>query len=151
MSEVVFKQELLIPVYEEAYALCEKHWNETEEQYRNAEYNPDKEALRNYEQFGMSRYFTCRKDGELIGHIYFIIFKHLHTQQLTANEDFFYFLPEHRKGRNAYRLLQYALKVLKEDMGCVQVGMSSKLTGGKPIDKFLERMGFTEVAHFYVI
>lgn len=151
MGRIVYAEEPLLSCYDEAYDLCEKHWYESEEKYRNSEYNPDKAVLTSYENAGMAKYFTARLDGELIGHIYFIVYNHLHTQQKTANEDFFYFLPEHRKGRNGLRLLQYALKVLKEDLGCVQVGMSSKLTGSTPIDKLLKRMGFNHVANFYVI
>lgn len=150
MNKVVYAEENLIPVYQQAYALCYKHWLETECKYRNAAYDPNYEQLVAYEQQGFARYFTARLDGEIIGHIYFMVFDHLHTQKKTANEDFFYFLPEHRKGSSAIRLLKYAVKSLKDE-GCVTVGVSSKLTGKKNINKLLERMDFQHVANFYVI
>ena len=150
MGKIIFAKELLIPMYDAAVALCEKHWNETEEQYRNAAFNPDKEQLIHLESIGWSRYFTARLDGELIGHLYFAVFNHTHTQMKVATEDFFYILPEHRKGTTAVRLLKMALRTLRLE-GCSQIGMSSKLTGSKPIDPLLLRMGFTHVSNYYVI
>ena len=158
MSEVLnaptqvlnIQQESLVDAFDEAGVLWKAHWKETEVAYRTAPLDPDYVQFTRLEELGWSRYFTARVDGKLAGHLYFIVYTNRHTRTKTATEDFFFFMPEHRLGMNALKLLRFAVASLKAE-GCDQVGMSSKLTGAKDIDPFLRRAGFRHVANYYVI
>ena len=149
-DEPVYALESLVRSMHEAVILWSGHWKETEAAYREADMNPDFKQFAALESAGMSRYFTARVKGQLVGHLYFIVHKNRHTRTLTAVEDFYYFLPEHRHGSDAIKLLRYAVDSLKRE-GVQQVGMSSKLTGKKNIDPILKRVGFRHVANFFVI
>lgn len=142
--------ENLPDVFPEATALWGRHWVETEQPYRGVPMNPDYEQFTKLHEAGWARYFTAREDGKLVGHLFFIVYKNRHTQTKTAIEDFYFFLPEYRRGSSAIKLLKYAVDTLKAE-GCVQVGMTSKLTSGRGIDPILKRVGFSHVANFYVI
>ena len=147
---ISFQLEPLVPCFKEVFPLWEQHWAETEVGYRTAPMNIDYEQFSRIEELNWSRYFTARDDGVLVGHLYFIIHKNRHSQTKNAVEDFFFFIPEYRKGRNAIQLLRFAISSLKAE-GVEQIGMSSKLTGKKDIDPFLRRVGFRHVANFYVL
>ena len=143
-------QESLIDAFDEAMVLWAQHWKETEQAYRASPMNPDYDQFKAIEAAGWSRYFTARLGGKLVGHLYFIVYPGRHTKTLSAVEDFYFFLPEHRKGMDALKLLRYATGCLKGE-GCDQVGMSSKLTSNRDIDPLLRRAGYRHVANFYVI
>lgn len=149
-AEPVFALESLVAAMHESIVLWNEHWKETEVAYRNADMNPDFKQFAALESAGMSRYFTARVRGELVGHLYFIVHTNRHTRTLTAVEDFYFFMPEHRRGTDAIKLLRFAVDALKRE-GVQQVGMSSKLTGKKNIDPILKRVGFRHVANFFVI
>jgi L-amino acid N-acyltransferase YncA len=150
MTTPVFALESLFSTFDETNALWRAHWGETEAAYRKAPLDPDVDQFRRLEELGWSKYFTARIDGKLVGHLYFIVHTNRHTRSKNAVEDFYFFLPEHRKGMDAIKLLRYAVAELREQ-GCEQIGMSSKLTGTKDIDPLLRRVGFRHVANFYVI
>lgn len=147
---VLFAQESLVASFVEATFLWKAHWDETEVGYRKFPMKPDYKQFGSLETNKMSRYFTARVDGKLVGHLYFIVHTNRHTQTKTAVEDFFFFLPEHRRGSDAIKLLRYAVDQLRAE-GVEQVGMSSKLTGKKNIDPILKRVGFRHVANFFVL
>lgn len=149
-AQIVFANESLVASLLETTRLWQQHWAETETAYRKFPMNPDFKQFGAMEKAGMSRYFTARVDGELVGHLYFIVHTNRHTQTLTAVEDFYFFTPAHRKGMNAIKLLRYAVDQLRAE-GVEQIGMSSKLTGSKNIDPVLKRVGFKHVANFFVL
>jgi predicted acetyltransferase len=63
---------------------------------------------------GGLRFFTCRKDGEMIGYIIYFIAPHLHYRTcLTAFEDIYFLKKEYRKGRTGIRMFQFAEDALK--------------------------------------
>lgn len=140
----------LVKSFDEALVLWTAHWAETEVAYRQAPMKPDYEQFTRLEELNWSRYYTARLDNKLVGHLYFIVYPNRHTSTKTAVEDFYYFLPDHRRGMDAIKLLRFAVADLKSE-GCDQVGMSSKLTGNRDIDPLLRRVGFRHVANFYVI
>jgi len=147
---MIFALEPIDTSPDETVALWEGHWAETEEAYRKSPLNPDWAQFKRLDEVGWGRYFTARVDGKLAGHLYFILHTNRHTQTRTAVEDFYYFTPAHRRGMNAVKLLRFAVTILKAE-GAEQIGMSSKLTGGKNIDPILKRVGFKHVANFFVM
>lgn len=149
-GQIEFALESLVMNFPHTLLLWKQHWAETEVHYRNAPYNPDLKQFTALEQSGMSRYFTARVDGKLVGHLYFIVYNNRHTSTKIAVEDFYFFEEAHRKGANAIKLLRFAIDALRAE-GVTQIGMSSKLTGKKNIDPILKRVGFRHVANFFVL
>lgn len=149
-GDLVFTEASIAASPRETSVLWERHWSETEVNYRKSALNPDWQQYLATERAGASRYFTARRDGELVGHLYFIVHTNRHSQAVNAVEDFFFFMPEHRRGHDAIKLLRYAIACLRSE-GVVQIGMSSKLTGTKDIDPILRRVGFRHIANYYVI
>lgn len=146
---IIFSSESLMYCLPEAFVLWQKHWEETEALYRKHEMRPNIDQFYKLEAGGLSRYFTARDDGKLVGHLYYIVHVGRHTSKPEATEDFFYILPEYRKGFNALKLIRFAVQSLKDE-GVEAIGMSSKLTSGRDIDPLLKRAGFRHVANFYV-
>lgn len=147
-ADLVFARERLQDIANEVASLWRAHWQETEG-YRHVQpYEPDFMQYARMEQNGMFAEYTARIDGKLVGHIGYIIHKSRHTSKLNAVEDYFYLLPEARRGFWALQLLRYAIADLKR-IGCAQIGMSSKLTND--IRPLLKRVGFEHVAEFHVM
>lgn len=145
--ELLFQRESLRDTIDEVRLLWQSHYAETE-QYRRLPLCPDEAQFFRMEEMGMWRQFTARADGQLVGHLGYIVHQDRHTSVLCAIEDYFYLLPAHRAGSNAIRLLRFAIASLKEE-GCQQIGMSSKMT--HDIDPLLRRVGFACVAKLYLL
>ena len=146
---LTFHKESLKDCLEEIKPLWFSHWKETEG-YRDIQgYSPDISQFLYMEELGWFAEYTARnEDGKMVGHAGFIIHKSRHTSKKTAIEDYFYLLPEARQGMAAVKLLRFAIADLKKT-GCVDIGMSSKLTND--IEPLLKRVGFTPVAKLYMM
>ena len=76
--------------------------------------DPDYEAYSNLATIGLIKVITCRKEGVLIGYIYFILSKNLHYKtMLVACEDIYYLEKSERKGRVGINLFKFAEQYLK--------------------------------------
>jgi GNAT superfamily N-acetyltransferase len=126
------------------------HWEETETQYRIAPLNPDIDLMKRMDENGKLRYFTARDNGALVGHLLFAVGNDRLTMTPSAGEEFFYLTPEHRKGRNALRLINFAIAYLKAE-GMRSITMTSKLTTNRGIDSLLKHVGFRHVSNLYVL
>lgn len=146
-SVLTYQCERLQDIIEEVRPLWIAHYEETEG-YREQVLRPDEPQFFRIEDAGMWRQFTARDHGKLVGHLGYIVHQDRHNSTKCATEDFFYFLPSHRKGLNAVSFLRYVIQSLKME-GCEQIGMSSKLT--HDIDVLLRRVGFQQVAKFYIL
>jgi GNAT superfamily N-acetyltransferase len=146
---LTYALESLETILVEAMHLWKAHWDETEG-YREVQgYDPDLAQFIYLDRNNMFREFTVRDEfGKLVGHLGYILHNSRHTKRKAASEDFFYLLPEHRQGMNAMKLLRFAVAQLKDD-GCVEIGMSSKLTND--IAPLLKRAGFKHVAQYYMM
>lgn len=131
---------------------ADAHWEETETLYRQAFGDPNYRAYMQLEDEGKFAVFTAReKDSlDMVGHIAFYVYESMHTVGvMEAREDAFFIQKEHRGGRLALRLYDYAEQVFKQ-MGVSQISMSCKAPAGGPdLDKFLRRKGFKPVATSY--
>lgn len=130
----------------------EAHWAETETLYRQATSNPNYNIYMQLEAEGKFATFTVRnkETTELVGHIGFYIYESMHSMGvMEAREDAFFLAKEHRGGRLALKLYDYAEDCVKQ-MGVHQISMSCKAPAGGPdLDKFLRRKGFAPVATSY--
>lgn len=145
---LVFACETMSECLDETKFLHADHWKETEGYRDEQGYEPDYEQFALIERNGNFAYFTARRDGQLIGHLGYVIHKSRHTSKRAASEDFFYFLPAERRGFVSIKFLRYVVRVLTA-CGCREIGMSSKLTND--IEPLLKRVGFKYVAKFYIM
>ena len=146
LTYAVEKLETIIP---EVMRLWKMHWDETEAYRELQGYNPDLPQFIRLDRMDAFREYTARDEsGKLVGHLGYILHTSRHTGHKAASEDFFYLVPEHRKGMNAMKLLRFAVEQLKQEK-CAEIGMSSKLTN--EIEPLLKRAGFNCVAKYYMM
>jgi len=68
----------------------------------------------NFENMGILRIFTVRKDKELIGYSSYIISPHMHHMEiLVASQDSIFILPEHRAENIAGKFIDFLEDILK--------------------------------------
>lgn len=139
MSELVYEDVDLLIFLDELKPIFPAHYEELCV-VKDFPLDPDYEAYERMAKAGQTRCITCRRDGELIGYIVFIIQPHLHYRSCkTAYEDIYYVKKEHRKGRIGIRLFQYAEAALK------RIGVNRIIYGTKVhLDntKLFEYLGF---------
>ena len=133
--------------------LHQEHWNDTEVRYRGDGMNPDYERFARDQRNGHFTVFTARHidTAELVANLmYFLSHDYHNKDNLVGVEDAFFVTPEHRRGRLAIRLLDYAEEVLK-GLGVNFVGMSDKSPcGGADLSRLLKRRGYNPVAVYYL-
>lgn len=92
-------------------------------QEKGLPYFPDYQRYKEYEQCGHLYVVTVRtREGDLVGFAMMYVFRSMHSQDLAAQEDLFYLLPEYRKGWTALRLLREAEEEAMR-RGCKEVQM----------------------------
>lgn len=146
--KLTMQVELIAKILPEIKELHRAHFSETETPYKGNTFNPDYEQFSALEDRSQFVLFTLRDTERLVGNLGFILHTSRHTSRPAAYEDFYFVLPEYRRGFLAVRFLRYAISVLKE-AGYSEIGMSSKLTASKDIEPILKRVGFKPVAKFY--
>ncbi len=136
---------------EDIRPLHEAHFNETETQYLDDEFNPNYQSYMDMEQDGRFVCFTVRLGWKMVAYLQYYVFRDLHSQRvLQAREDALYVHPLARGKKIAPQLLAYAEDALKT-LGCRYVGMTSKAPVGAPdIGPFLERRGYRPIAVYFV-
>jgi len=147
---VIFQVERIQKILSEVRELHREHFAETEVPYKGATFNPDYSQFCDLESRDGFVLFTMRDGHKLVGNLGFLLHISRHTSRPSAYEDFYFVLPEYRKGFLAIRFLRYAVEVLAKS-GYEEIGMSSKLTVDKDIEPILQRVGFRPVAKFYHI
>ena len=136
---------------EEIRPLHEEHFNETEVQYLDAEFDPNYQAYIDMEKDGRFVCFTVRLGWKIVAYLQYYVFRDLHTQRvLQAREDALYVHPLVRGQKIAPQLLTYAEDALRA-LGCQYAGMTNKSPVGAPdIGPFLEKRGYEPVAIYHV-
>lgn len=81
---------------------------------------------------------VAEKDGEVVGLIGFIVFRHFWTNVLTGQELFWYCLPEHRPGGIAMRLMWEAERVARE-LGVVDMVFTAP---SEAVGQIYKRFGY---------
>jgi GNAT superfamily N-acetyltransferase len=88
--------------------------------------DPDWDAYVRLSEAGSLKVITCRKDGVIVGYMFFLLHYNLHYRtMLTAIEDLYYLRKEERKGRVGIKLFKYAEEYLKS------IGVNRVLLGTK--------------------
>ncbi len=127
-----------------------EHYNETETEYLDDEFDPNYQAYMDMEKDGRFVCFTVRLGWKMVAYLQYYVFRDMHTQRvLNAREDALYVHPLFRGQKIAPQLLAYAEDALKT-LGCRYIGMTSKAPIGAPdIGPFLERRGYRPIAMYY--
>ena len=135
---------------DEIRVLHEAHFNETETEYLDAEFNPNYDYYKKLEKEGAFICFTVRIGWEMVAYLQYYVFRDLHTQGVqNAREDAFFVHPLARSKHVGGSLLVYAEEALTR-LGCNYVGMTSKAPIGAPdIGPFLEKRDYRPVAVYY--
>lgn len=149
-GQVVIGLEHIADMEDEIRVLHEAHFNETETEYLDADFEPDYAQYKALENDGRFVCFTVRIGGQMVAYLQYYIFRDLHTQQIqNAREDAFFVHALARSKKVGGNLLAYAEGALTQ-LGCRYIGMTSKAPIGAPdIGPFLEKRNYRPVAIYY--
>jgi hypothetical protein len=143
---VKFAYEALPKVWAEVMLLAEMHWKETEMYRRGQEFAPKKDTYFLYAERELFLLFTARVEGALVGYAGMYLMPSMHSAVLIATEDTWYLHPEHRKGRNAIRFVQFVENELRQ-RGAVELWMNAKIANGA--GRILEYLDYAAIATRY--
>ena len=122
----------------EAAVLNANHWLEL---YGKTKYRFDHGGVVDLEANNGFVYYTLREDGELCGHVGFMIIKAPYLGQLIALDAFYYIKPEYRGTLEICKLLKFAGKHLMENkIGTVVISHKT----GANLSPILTRAGYKE-------
>lgn len=112
-----------------------------------AESTPDPEAYEAMESFGNYRLAWMKKDGKPIGFVGVLVCKVPHFSMVCASIESLYLAPEHRKGFNGLRLLQWAKKVARQ---AGAVGITMTAVEGTRLEQLAMRLGKKTSHNFFL-
>ena len=119
------------------------HWEETESHRHELGFNMDYEAYLRLEHIGQLIVFCVwDAEGRLIGHCTMKVFKSMHSQVLSAEEDSLFLMKEYRGNGLARRLILFLEKYLRR-LGVKEIEATTKAVNGA--GRFLERLGYSHV------
>lgn len=133
--------------YEELEPLYRKHYKEMSDRLTKAGievsgYNPRLDVYREYDVTGFLLNFVVRFNGVACGYSNIYITQDMHNQDLIAEEDTVYMLPEHRKGMGK-TLMKVILQELQKRG--VKHFDGTAMTDCRVVNLW-KRMGFKELA-----
>lgn len=141
-ENILFSLEQIEDIAEEIKPLHRAHWDETETHSHGLPFNPDYETFIRYERAGRYVLFTLRIEGKLLGNCAMYLNKSTHTQTLLATEDTLFLLPEARKGRLAFKFVDYIERSLRQ-IGVREITISVKVVN--KAGKFFQVIGYRHV------
>lgn len=141
-GEFIFAVERIEDIADEIKPLHRAHWDETETHSHGLPFNPDYETFVRYERAGRYVLFTLRIEGKLLGNCAMYLNKSTHTQTLIATEDTLFLLPEARKGRMAFKFVDYIESALRQ-IGVREITISVKVVN--KAGKFFQVIGYRHV------
>lgn len=142
-----FQEEKLKDIIEEIKPLLDKHWDEValNKELRPLDIDYDTYFILN--DVGLSRIFTARDEGKLVGYFWFVVAPNLHFKTWkVAQVDWYFVDPECRGTGLGSMLVTEAEKWLKT------LGVNSVVTMDRvhrSHKNFFTRLGYTEIEHFY--
>jgi GNAT superfamily N-acetyltransferase len=144
---MVFAQEKLSEIRDEAMPLLLRHWQEIALNQATTPLDPDWKTYKLLEDAGALHVTTLRDHGELIGYVSFVISPNLHYRTVVvAVDDIFWLAPEHRKGLLGRRLLKAAHEAV------IRAGATKIVHHHKDhldIGPLFRSLGFTMIEHVY--
>lgn len=144
--EFTFSVERMEAIQEEIKPLHLAHWRETETHSHGLPFDPDYGTFIQYERAGRYVLFTLRDGLDLLGNCAMYINQSTHTQTLLATEDTLFLLPEARKGRTAFKFVEYIERSLHQ-LGVREIAISVKLVN--KAGRFFQVAGYKHVENGY--
>ena len=141
-----FAIEPLAQCWDEMVALAALHWQETEGYRHGQPFAPSLERYKQYDDMGWYFEGTARDDsGKMVGYCGMYIVPSMHSQCQIAVEDSLFIVPEHRKGRNAIRFIQF-LEAECRRRGVVEISITAK---NEAVGRLLTHLDFSLTAWQY--
>jgi GNAT superfamily N-acetyltransferase len=139
--------ELLEDTYPELEPIYKQHYSEMAKRLEGqgifcSPYNPRNDAYIRASKAGGLLGFVLRFNGKAVGYSNIYLALDMHNQDLIAQEDTIYVLPEHRNGVGK-ELVRHVLRELKE-RGVKRLNVSA--VTDLRVSKIWERMGFKHSA-----
>lgn len=133
-------------LFDEVYPLLEKHYHEVAH-FQDIPLNPDFDAYMGAHNNDLVRFFTARRNGELVGYCIFFVKTNAHYKDsLQAQQDVLFIDPSIRKTGVGFFFLQYCDENLrKEGVQAVYHHMKA----GLPFNKLLESLNYELVDLIY--
>ena len=140
---IKYQQEFLDSIQDEVLPLIERHFDEVYPARDTFDLDMDWDTYRSLESVNLLKIFTARDEDKLVGYLWVVIAPNLCSKgNFIPSEDGLYVEPKYRGLTVARRLIQFGEKCLKED-GYEVLCITG--TEEKPIDKFVERMGYKKI------
>jgi len=122
---ITYQEENWTDVVDEIHILAVDHWKEI------CAFDREKVVLKPnlvlYEAINKEKLLhvvTVRDSKELIGYYVSIITPHLHySNTLVADNDIVFLKKEYRKGMTGYKLIKFAVEILKDKVQVIMLGM----------------------------
>jgi len=139
-----FKKESVKACYEEALPLLKAHWEEIAH-YKDIPLEPIYEEYLKIEELGLTRVYTSRKEGKLIGYMVVFVRYHMHyASSLHAVQDIL-FISEAHRGIGAKFILWCEDQLRAE--GVQVICQHMKAAHDKTV--FMRRLGYELVDHIF--
>jgi hypothetical protein len=137
---IEYAKESFMEAKEELEPMFVDHYNEIALSKDKIELGPDWDMYQALEDANLLHFYTMRENGFLAGYFAMIAMRDLHYKDhIFALNDLIYINPKSRKGFNAWRLIKFAERDLK-DVGVSVMHINVKTH--KPFDRLLVRLGF---------
>ena len=140
---IKYQQEFLVSVKDEVLPLIENHFSEVYPARDTFKFDMDWDTYHSLEDLNLLRIFTARDGDRLVGYLWVVIAPNLCSKgHFIPSEDGLYVDPDYRGLSVAKKMIEFGEKCLKED-GYKLLCITG--TQEKPIDKFVERMGYKKI------
>jgi GNAT superfamily N-acetyltransferase len=140
------REEDITELWDEAWPLLQEHWREIAH-YQDIPLDPDRDAYAALERADLTRCYTAREDGKLIGYVVFFVRPNLHYRtSRQALQDVLFLLPEYRRGRAGLTLIKVAETRLRAE-GVQVVYHHAKCSN--QVGRLLEHIGYELVDGVY--
>jgi len=128
--------------------LAQRHYDEIAHDKADVPLEIDIDDYLKREKDGTFRIFAARRDGRLVGYVFFDLFwPSRYRTTLHVKEHIFWLAPEERKGMTGYRLLKAAFSALPKPCK-LQVHEKLSFEGGR-VGKLVERLGLKPIDVVY--
>jgi len=140
---VIYKQEFLDNVKDEAEVLIRYHFDEVYPARDTYDLEMDWGTYAKLEELNLLKIFTARDGETLVGYLWVIVSPNIHSKgSYTACDDGLFVAKSHRGKSVAVKLVKFAEDCLRED-GFKTFHLVG--TAEKPIDSLVERMDYTKI------
>jgi len=139
-----YQRETVRDTYEEAKPLLVEHYLEIAH-YQDIPLEPDYASYASLEDAGITRVYTARNEGELIGYAVFFVRKNIHySSSLQAIQDIIYIHPKYR-GQGGRFIVWCDAQLKAEGVQVVYHHVKASHNWGP----LLERIGYQLIDHIY--